>query len=416
MTTRNQNLQPYRNIYFSGMVEIFYKRYQLPLIGRKNVLYIVREDENYDNTPIGYLYLDNQYQVVMKDSNTTLQVDLNNKANVGHTHSIAEISDFLTLGVNELKSLNFAIKDDTLIGLDNVWSSQKVENELNANRFKVSQITDISTVGKTGSYNDLTDKPLVATQTVNGLMSNADKTKLDNINNIIDQRNMDTNVVKLSTNGLVDSTLLPQVIDDSIASITNTYSSNKVESLISNHTHNTTQITGLSTIATSGDYNDLINKPTIATEITDGLMSSADKLRLDNAVTSVNMLNGDVILTPEIIGASPMTHTHEGQDITTPVNEALDSQQLGGIEAGKYYSFQSIVQGEANFSGDINTPVVIESTVGDNPFVIITLNENPLNVGNYWYEITNGNEVNVYNDGTGTTKFSYILIQNKLIP
>lgn len=317
MTTRNQNLQPYRNMYFSGMVEIFYKRYQLPLIGRKNVLYIVREDENYDNTPIGYLYLNDQYQVVMKDSNTTLQVDLNNKSNVGHTHSVMEISDFLTLGVNELKGLNFAIKDDTLIGLDNVWSSQKVENELNANRFKVSQITDIKNIAITGSYNDLIDKPLKVTQMSDGFMSKEDKTKLDAI----------------------------------------------------------------------------------------GIGAN---------VKTVNGKSGDVVLNPSDIGASNEQHTHLGAEITSPVNESIDSQNLGGFKADRYYRNTSITGGFSTFSGDVTNPTIITHTM-INPYVVITPNGNPSTVGYYWFEYDelNQNTIKVFNDGVGQTSFQYILIENK---
>lgn len=53
------------------------------------------------------------------------------------------------------------------------------------------------------------------------------------------------------------------------------------------HTHTTSQINGLSTVATTGSYNDLLNKPTIpsddvATTEANGLMSAKDKEKLDN--------------------------------------------------------------------------------------------------------------------------------------
>ena len=47
------------------------------------------------------------------------------------------------------------------------------------------------------------------------------------------------------------------------------------------HTHKTSEIAGLSTVATSGNYSDLKGKPSAATENVEGLMSAADKKRLD---------------------------------------------------------------------------------------------------------------------------------------
>jgi hypothetical protein len=46
-------------------------------------------------------------------------------------------------------------------------------------------------------------------------------------------------------------------------------------------THDVSMITGLATVATTGNYNDLNNKLTNVTQLQDGLMSSADKIKLD---------------------------------------------------------------------------------------------------------------------------------------
>ena len=63
------------------------------------------------------------------------------------------------------------------------------------------------------------------------------------------------------------------------------------------HTHNVADITGLSDVATSGDYNDLSNTPTIptyslATSSQEGLLSSTDKSRLDTIYQQLTALNG----------------------------------------------------------------------------------------------------------------------------
>ena len=46
-------------------------------------------------------------------------------------------------------------------------------------------------------------------------------------------------------------------------------------------THPASMISGLATVATSGNYNDLANKPGDATTSSAGLMSAADKSKLD---------------------------------------------------------------------------------------------------------------------------------------
>ena len=63
------------------------------------------------------------------------------------------------------------------------------------------------------------------------------------------------------------------------------------------HTHNVADISGLSDVATSGDYNDLSNTPTIPTysEVTttkNGLMTSTDKSRLDTIYQQLTDLDG----------------------------------------------------------------------------------------------------------------------------
>ena len=45
----------------------------------------------------------------------------------------------------------------------------------------LTQINNLSAVAKSGSYNDLTDKPSNATTSSAGLMSAADKSKLDKV-------------------------------------------------------------------------------------------------------------------------------------------------------------------------------------------------------------------------------------------
>lgn len=60
------------------------------------------------------------------------------------------------------------------------------------------------------------------------------------------------------------------------------------------HQHQASEIAGLSTVATSGSYSDLEGKPSAATESADGLMTSADKKKLDG-IQAGAQANADAI-------------------------------------------------------------------------------------------------------------------------
>ena len=84
-----------------------------------------------------------------------------------------------------------------------------------------------------------------------------------------------------------------------------TYISNALNSKAnSSHTHSASDITsGLATVATSGSYNDLSNKPSIP--VIDSALSS----------TSTNGLQNKVIKTA-LDGKANSTHSHNVSDIT----------------------------------------------------------------------------------------------------
>ena len=74
-----------------------------------------------------------------------------------------------------------------------------------------------------------------------------------------------------SAAGLMSSTDKSKL--DSIAANANNYTHPS--------THPASMITGLASVATSGSYNDLTDKPSNATTSSAGLMSAADKSKLD---------------------------------------------------------------------------------------------------------------------------------------
>lgn len=173
-----------------------------------------------------------------------------------------------------------------LNGLVYVWSKVKT---LTDNCVKT---TDIATVATSGSYNDLSDKPTIpsaytlptASNTVMGGVKIGSNISVSSGTISITKSNVtsalgytppasDTTYGDATTtsSGLMSST--DKVKLNGIADNANYY--------IHPPTHPASMISGLATVATSGNYNDLANKPGNATTSAAGLMSAADKAKLD---------------------------------------------------------------------------------------------------------------------------------------
>ena len=108
---------------------------------------------------------------------------------------------------------------------------------------------DLATVATSGSYNDLTNKPAIPT--------------------------VDSALSSTSTNAIQN-----KVVNDALAGKAN-----------ATHTHASGDITGLATVATSGSYTDLTNKPTIPAAVTETTVSGWGFTKNAGTVTSVK-ING----------------------------------------------------------------------------------------------------------------------------
>ncbi len=155
--------------------------------------------------------------------------------------------------------------DDVQVLTDKTWTSSKIDSELSA---KVNT-ADISTVGTTGSYNDLIDQPTLATVASSGDYD-------DLVNKPI-----------LFTGDYADLTGIP----------------------------------GFSSVATSGDYNDLLNKP-----LTDG---SETKLNAGSniSITGIGTTGSPYVLntTSNGWGLAGNSGTVDGTDfIGTTDNKSLE--------------------------------------------------------------------------------------------
>lgn len=177
-----------------------------------------------------------------------------------------------------------------LNGLVHVWSKVKT---LTANCVKAS---DLATVATSGSYNDLSDKPTIpsaytlptASSTVMGGVKIGSNISVTSGTISITKSNVtsalgytppasDTvyNNATTSTAGLMSAS--DKVKLNSIASNANNYTHPS--------THPATMITGLASVATSGSYNDLTDKPTIpASSTVDSELSSTSTNPVQNKV------------------------------------------------------------------------------------------------------------------------------------
>jgi len=207
-----------------------------------------------------------------------------------------------------------------------------------------AKATDLSAVAKSGSYNDLSNKPAIpaaytlpnatsstlggvkigsnisvssgvisltranvtgalgytppvsdttygnATTTSSGLMSSSDKSKLDSIaanaNNYVHPAShpasMITGLTAVATSGsyndLSDIPAIP-VVDDSLSGDSTNAVQNKVVYGLGQKFFN--QLSALASVARTGSYSDLTGTPGNATASAAGLMSAADKAKLD---------------------------------------------------------------------------------------------------------------------------------------
>ena len=180
------------------------------------------------------------------------------------------------------------VVDDSLSGDSTNAVQNKVVYGLGQKFF--NQLSALASVARTGSYSDLTGTPGNATTSAAGLMSAADKAKLDSIaanaNNYIHPAShpasMITGLAAVATSGsyndLSDSPAIP-VVDDSLSGDSTNAVQNKVVYGLGQKFFN--QLSALASVARTGSYSDLTGTPGNATTSAAGLMSAADKAKLD---------------------------------------------------------------------------------------------------------------------------------------
>ena len=195
---------------------------------------------------------------------------------------------------------DYKIKDEEAARINHTHKVEEIEGAAKeGHQHQASEIAGLSTVATSGSYSDLNEKPSAATASADGLMTSADKKKLDGIQAGASSYTHPTHPAHASG--------LYKVAVDSLG-----------------HVSSATAVTKSDITALGIPAQDTNTTYGAATASADGLMTSADKKKLDgiqagaqaNAVTSVNGKMGAVKLGASDVGAASASHTHPASQVS----------------------------------------------------------------------------------------------------
>lgn len=166
---------------------------------------------------------------------------------------------------------------------------------------------DLAAVATSGSYSDLSNKPTIPTKT----------SDLTNDSNFVVSSNLATVATSGSYNDLSNKPIIPSVVQTTGSSTTDVMSQNAVTTVLSNKADSST----LATVATSGSYNDLSNKPTIPTIRTSYVASQS------GSVYSTSYINNliDFSSSEKIIGHWISNATLYRKTITFTLTSSADT-------------------------------------------------------------------------------------------
>ena len=136
-----------------------------------------------------------------------------------------------------------------------------------------------------------------------------------------------------------------------------------------NHTHSASQVSGLASVATSGSYNDLSNKPTIPAAVTvDSALSS----------TSTNPVQNKVI-NSALSGKADTGHKHMMNTIS-----GLESALGQKANTNHTHTIANITNLQSSLDGKVNT-----SSLGENTFKVTRGYSVPTDTTGYWAAMCN---------------------------
>nr|DAE21789.1 MAG TPA: Dec protein, OB-Fold, Decoration, VIRAL PROTEIN [Siphoviridae sp. ct2773] len=196
--------------------------------------------------------------------------------------------------------IDYKIKDEEAARINHTHKVEEIEGAAKeGHQHQASEIAGLSEVATSGSYSDLSGRPSAATESADGLMTSADKKKLDGIAAGASSYTHPTHTAHSSG--------LYKVAVDSLG-----------------HVESATAVTKADITALGIPAQDTNTTYDAATANAAGLMSAADKAKLDgiaagaqaNAVTSVNGKTGAVKLGASDVGAASASHTHPASQVS----------------------------------------------------------------------------------------------------
>lgn len=144
-----------------------------------------------------------------------------------------------------------------------------------------SMITGLSTVATSGSYNDLSGKPIIPTvpTDVSAFVNDAGYlTQHQSLAAYVKSSELKAVAKSGSYNDLTDTPVIP-LVDDGLSSESTNAIQNRIVWALGQKFFN--NLTALADVARTGSYSDLTGTPGNATASAAGLMSAADKSKLD---------------------------------------------------------------------------------------------------------------------------------------
>ena len=205
---------------------------------------------------------------------------------------------------------DYKIKDEEAARINHTHKVEEIEGAAKeGHKHQASEIAGLSTVATSGSYSDLSGKPSAATESADGLMTSSDKKKLDGIQAGASSYTHPTHTAHASG--------LYKVSVDSLG-----------------HVSSATAVTKSDITALGIPAQDTNTTYGAATANAAGLMSAADKKKLDgiaagaqaNAVTSVNGKTGAVKLGASDVGAASASHTHPASQVSGLATVAMSGK------------------------------------------------------------------------------------------
>lgn len=239
-----------------------------------------------------------------------------------------------------------------------------------------SMITGLATVATSGSYNDLNDKPVIPSidglasesyvnNAVAGLIDSAPEA-LNTLNELATALGNDANFATTISNQIGLKANSADLATVATSGSYNDLSDKPTIPAAYTHpaSHPASMITGLHTVATSGDYNDLNNKPSIPTVTND--LTNKLKANYDAAYThstsahapSNAQKNSDITkaeIEAKLIG-DVTTHTHS-QYLTSIPSEYITEQELTSKGYATESQINSAIEAAATTHEEVKTTV-----------------------------------------------------------